>query len=130
VAIQTLAMVPEHSADLIKAGEFLKEKLTAIGMQNAMVHPADGFPLVTAEWVGIEGQPTVVFYGHFDVQPVDAARWDSDPFKAEIRDGRMYGCGATDDKGPIIALISAVETMMKLDEKLPVNVMFFLDGAE
>ena len=130
VAFPTLAMIPEHADDLIKAGEFLKKKMTAIGMENATVHPAGGFPLVTAEWMGAKGQPTVVFYGHFDGQPVDASRWDSDPFKAEIRDNKLYGRAATDDKGFIIALLSTVEAMMKLDGKLPVNVMFLLDGAE
>ncbi len=130
VAFPTLAMVAENAEDLVKASEFLKEKLTASGMDNATVHPADGFPLVTAEWTGAKGQPTVLFYGHHDVQPVDASRWDSDPFKAEIRDGRMYGRGATDDKGPIIALISALEAQLELDGTLPVNVMVLFDGAE
>jgi acetylornithine deacetylase/succinyl-diaminopimelate desuccinylase-like protein len=130
VAFPTLAMDPNRADELVKAGEFLKKKLTDIGMENAIVHPADGLPLVTAEWMGAEGQPTVLFYGHYDVQPADPNRWESDPFKAEIRDGKMYGRGATDDKGPIIALISAVEAMMQLDGGLPVNVMFLLDGSE
>ena len=130
VAFPTLAMVVENAKDLIKAGEYLKAKLDAVGMAKATVHPGDGFPLVTAEWTGAEGQPTVLFYGHYDVQPADASRWDSDPFKAEIRDGKMYGRGATDDKGPIIALISAIEAQMELDGALPVNVMLLFDGAE
>jgi len=130
VAYPTLAMVPKHAPDLIKAGEFLQKKLTTIGMEKATIHPADGFPLVTAEWTGAKGQPTVLFYGHYDVQPADASRWNSDPFKAEIRDGRMYGRGATDDKGPIIALISALEAQLEIDGKLPVNVKVLFDGAE
>jgi acetylornithine deacetylase/succinyl-diaminopimelate desuccinylase-like protein len=130
VAYQTLAMDPNRAEELVKAGKYLQKKLTDIGMDNATVHPADGLPLVTAEWMGAEGQPTVLFYGHYDVQPADPSRWDSDPFKAEVRDDKMYGRGATDDKGPIIALISAVEAMMQLDGKLSVNVMFLLDGAE
>ena len=130
VAFPTLAMDSNRADELVKAGEYLKKKLTDIGMDNATVHPAGGLPLVTAEWMGAEGQPTVLFYGHYDVQPADPSRWDSDPFKAEIRDDKMYGRGATDDKGPIIALISAVEAMMQLDDGLPVNVMFLLDGSE
>lgn len=130
VAIPTLAMDPKHADDLMKAGAYLKERLTAIGMKNATIHPAGGFPLVTAEWMEAKDQPTVVFYGHFDVQPVDPSRWDSDPFKATIRDGKLYGRGATDDKGFIIALMSSVEALLKLDGKLPVNVMFLFDGAE
>jgi acetylornithine deacetylase/succinyl-diaminopimelate desuccinylase-like protein len=130
VAFPSLAMDPEKGEELVKAGEYLKKKLDAIGMKKAKVHPADGLPLVTAEWTGARGQPTVLFYGHFDVQPADPSRWDSDPFKAEIRDEKMYGRGATDDKGPIIALLSAVEAMMEKDGGLPVNIMFLLDGAE
>jgi len=130
VSFPTLAMVPDNAQDLIDAGEYLVEKLTSIGMQNAKLHPADGFPLVTAEWSGAEGQPTVLFYGHFDIQPVDASRWDSDPFQADIRDGRLYGRGATDDKGFIIAVISTLEALIEIDGALPVNVMLLLDGAE
>jgi acetylornithine deacetylase/succinyl-diaminopimelate desuccinylase-like protein len=130
VAFQTLAMDPGKAGELVKAGEYLKKKLTDIGINNATVHPGDGLPMVTAEWTGAKGQPTVLFYGHFDVQPADKSRWDSDPFKAEIRGDKMYGRGATDDKGPIISLLSTVEAMMKVDGKLPVNIMFLLDGAE
>jgi len=130
VAFPTLAMVPDKAEELIKAGEYLKKKMTAIGLENATVHPADGFPMVTADWHGAKDQPTILFYGHYDVQPADASRWDSDPFKAEVRDDRMYGRGATDDKGPIIALLSAMEAMLGLDGNLPVNVMLLLDGAE
>ena len=130
VAIPTLAMVPEHAPDLKKAGEYLVKELTAIGLKNAKYHPADGFPVVTAEWMEAEGQPTSLFYGHFDIQPVDKSRWDSDPFKAEIRDNKLYGRGATDDKGFIIAFMSTLEAMLKTDGKLPVNVKVLFDGAE
>jgi len=130
IAIPTLAMVPDHAPDLKKAGEYLVNRLNDLGMEKAEYHPADGFPLVTAEWMHAEGQPTVVFYGHFDVQPADASRWKSDPFEADIRDNKMYGRGATDDKGYIIAFLSTIEAMMELDGGLPVNVKFFLDGSE
>ena len=91
VAFPTLAMAPEHAPDLKKAGEYLIKQLSDIGMKKATYHPAEGFPFVTAEWMEAKGQPTVIFYGHFDVQPVDKSRWDSDPFKADIRDKKMYG---------------------------------------
>ena len=130
VAFPTLAMNPQNADDLKKAGEFLKNKLTDIGMKQATVHPGDGYPLVTAEWTGADGQPTVLFYGHFDAQPAYPERWESDPWKADIRDGKMYGRAATDDKGPIIALLSSIEALMEHDGKLPENVMFLLDGCE
>jgi acetylornithine deacetylase/succinyl-diaminopimelate desuccinylase-like protein len=129
VAFPTLRMDPKHHLDIQKAAKFLKAKLDAIGMQNVTIHPPE-FPFVTAEWMGAPGQPTVIVYGHFDVQPVVPSQWKSDPFKAEIRDGKMYGRGATDDKGPIIAFISTPEAMMKLDGKLPVNVKLIFDGSE
>ncbi len=130
VAFPTLAMVPAHAPDLKKAGDYLVKELTAIGMKKATYHPADGFPIVTAEWMEAKNQPTVIFYGHFDVQPVVKEQWNTNPYKAEIKDNKMYGRGATDCKGYIIALMSAVEAMMKTDGKLPVNIKFILDGAE
>jgi len=129
VAIPTLRMDPNHAADIQQAAEFLKAKLDTVGMQNITIHLPD-YPFVTAEWMGAPGQPTALFYGHFDVQPAVASQWQSDPFKAEIRDGRMYGRGATDDKGPNIAFLSVIEAMMKLDGKLPVNIKWVLDGSE
>lgn len=130
VAIQSLAMVPEHAPDLLKAAEFIKTKLDAMGMQNVTTHETDGYYSLTAEWMNAPGQPTALFYGHFDVQPVVPDKWQSDPWKAEIRDGKLYGRGATDDKGPVLALISALEAVLKVDGKLPVNVMLTLDGSE
>ncbi len=130
VAIPTRAMDPGDAEDLIRAAEVLKDKLSAIGMNEATVHAGDGLPIVTAEWMDAEGQPTVVFYGHFDVQPVDESKWDSPPFGGEIKDGKMFGRGATDCKGSIIQLVSTIEGLLALDGTLPVNVKLLLDGAE
>ena len=129
VAMPTLWMDPNHRPDTQEAAEYLKGKLEAIGMQNVTIHLPD-YPFVTAEWMNAPGQPTALFYGHFDVQPAVAEKWDTDPFKAEIKDGKMFGRGATDDKGPNIAFLSVLEAMMKLDGKLPVNVKWLLDGSE
>jgi acetylornithine deacetylase/succinyl-diaminopimelate desuccinylase-like protein len=129
VAIPSLRMDPAHHPDVQKAAELLKARLDAVGMKNVTIHLPD-YPFITAEWVGAPGQPTAIFYGHFDVQPAIASQWETDPFKAEIRNGRMYGRGATDDKGPNIAFISVLEAMIKLDGKLPVNVKYILDGSE
>lgn len=130
VSIQSLAMVPAHLPDVLKAAEFVKNKLETIGMQNVTIHNTDGYYTLTADWLNAPGQPTALFYGHMDVQPVTPELWQSDPWKPEIRDGRMYGRGATDDKGPVMALISALEAMFKLDGKLPANVMISFDGSE
>jgi len=130
ISMPSLAMDPAHAPDVLKAAEFIKKKLDAIGMQNATIHNNDGYYTLTAEWMNAPGQPTALFYGHFDVQPATASLWQSDPWKAEIRDNKMYGRGATDDKGPVLALISSLEAMLKIDGKLPANVMLALDGSE
>jgi len=130
VAIPSLAMVKENAKDVLKAAEFIKAKLDKMGMHNPTIHNTDGYYTLTAEWTDAPGQPTALFYGHFDVQPVVPSQWDSDPWKAEIRGGRMYGRGATDDKGPVMALLNALEAVLNLDGKLPVNVMLTLDGSE
>ena len=129
VAIPSLRMDPKHHPDVEKAADFLIGKLKAVGMQNIKTH-LPNYPFVTAEWMGAPGQPTALFYGHFDVQPAVPEQWETDPFKPEIRDGKLYGRGATDDKGPNIAFISVLEAMMTLDGKLPVNIKFVLDGSE
>jgi acetylornithine deacetylase/succinyl-diaminopimelate desuccinylase-like protein len=130
VTIQSLAMDSAHLPDVLKAAEFVKKKLETIGMQNVTIHTTEGYYTLTAEWMNAPGQPTALFYGHMDVQPVTPKLWDTDPWKPEIKDGRMYGRGATDDKGPVLALISALEAILKLDGKLPANVMLALDGSE
>jgi len=130
VAIPSLAMAPEHAPDVLKAAEWVKKKLDDIGMKNATIHETDGYYTLTAEWMDAPGQPTALFYGHFDVQPVTPTLWNTDPWNAEIRDGRMYGRGATDDKGPVVALLTALEAVLAIDGKLPVNVMLTLDGSE
>ncbi|MBJ2137620.1 M20/M25/M40 family metallo-hydrolase [Paraglaciecola chathamensis] len=130
IAIPTMSMKPENKPELKKAANLLKGMLDTIGMENAEVHFTNELPVVTASYTQNKSQPTILFYGHFDVQPVAKERWKSDPFSAEIRDERLYGRGATDDKGPIIALISAIEGLIKVDGKLPVNIKLLLDGGE
>jgi acetylornithine deacetylase/succinyl-diaminopimelate desuccinylase-like protein len=130
IAIPTMSMKPENKPELKKAANLLKGMLDTIGMENAEVHFTNELPVVTASYTQNKSQPTILFYGHFDVQPVAKERWKSDPFSAEIRSERLYGRGATDDKGPIIALISAIEGLIKVDGKLPVNIKLLLDGGE
>ncbi|MCK5441885.1 MAG: M20/M25/M40 family metallo-hydrolase [Maribacter sp.] len=130
VSIPTMSMKPENKPELIKAAELLKEKLNTIGLENTEVHFTNDLPVITSTYTQNKAQPTILFYGHFDVQPVNIKRWDSNPFSPEIRDGRLYGRGATDDKGPLIALISAIEALMTVDGKLPVNIKLLLDGGE
>lgn len=130
ISYPSLSMQADHQNDLIEAAEFLKNKLINIGLEKSQINFSNDLPIVTSEYNQHKDQPTVLFYGHFDVQPVNREQWQNDPFKAEIRDGRLYGRGATDDKGPIIALISTLEALMTIDGKLPVNIKILLDGGE
>jgi len=130
VAIPSISSLPAHKDDVARAAEWLKTKLLAVGMTTAEVMPTDGHPVVYAEWNGAKGKPTVLIYGHYDVQPVDETQWTSPPFTPKLDNGRIYGRGASDDKGSVIIAVWAVEAMLKRDGKLPVNVKFLFEGEE
>jgi acetylornithine deacetylase/succinyl-diaminopimelate desuccinylase-like protein len=131
VRIPSISALPEHAQDVQRAGEWLAARLTAAGLEGARVLATGGHPVVYAEWLHASGKPTVVLYGHFDVQPVDPLdQWQSPPFEPAVRDGRLYGRGATDDKGPIAAAIAAVEALLRSNGALPVNLKFLLEGQE
>ena len=101
------------------------------GLQNAELIEGEGNPLVYAEWLGAPGKPTLLFYGHYDVQPPDPLdEWKSPPFEPEIRNDNIYARGSADDKGQTLILIKAVEGLMKQHGRLPVNVKFLIEGEE
>ncbi|TWT64045.1 dipeptidase [Rubinisphaera italica] len=135
--LQEFLRIPSVSADSQKQPEMLKaaglvhQMLERAGM-NAKIHETAGHPIVTGEWreAGAEA-PTVLIYGHYDVQPPDPLDlWTTPPFDPQIRDGKIYARGATDDKGQAITHILAVEAWMKTVGKLPVNVIFVIEGEE
>ena len=113
-----------------KAAEWMKARFEAAGLTSQIV-PTDGHAIVTAEWRGAEGAPTVLVYGHYDVQPPDPLElWTSPPFEPEVRDGKIWARGATDDKGQMITHLFGVEAWLKTEGKLPVNVIFVIEGEE
>jgi acetylornithine deacetylase/succinyl-diaminopimelate desuccinylase-like protein len=130
VAIPSISSLSAHKADMQRCADFLKNKLTAIGLLNAQVLPTEGHPVVYAEWNKAKGKPTVLIYGHYDVQPVQVALWSSEPFTPKEVDGRIYGRGAADDKGGIVTAIWAIEAMLQKENKLPVNIKFLFEGEE
>jgi acetylornithine deacetylase/succinyl-diaminopimelate desuccinylase-like protein len=130
ISIPCISSLPAHKEDMGKAAEWLRAKLQSIGMVTAEVMPTEGHPVVFAEWNKAKGKPTVLIYGHYDVQPVQEAAWTSAPFTPKIENGRIYGRGASDDKGSVVIAIWAVEAMLKKDGKLPVNVKFLFEGEE
>src|ERR1017187_5256483 len=131
--IPSISALPEHKPDIRRAAEFAMKELLGSSMTSAeLIEDAKGGnPLVYGEWLGAPGKPTVMFYGHYDVQPPDPLdEWKSPPFEPEIRGNDIFCRGACDDKGQVYIQIKAVESLMKTDGKLPVNVKFLLEGEE
>ncbi len=131
LSIPSISAQSEHIPDMEKAARWIADRLTDAGIENVAIVPTAGHPLVYGDWLHAEGAPTVLIYGHYDVQPVDPIDlWDTPPFEPTIRDDYIYARGATDDKGQMFAHIAAVDAMLNADGKLPVNVKFLLEGEE
>src|SRR5262252_1658393 len=131
LAIPSISALPEHAADVKRCAEWTADEMRRIGMQNVRLIDTPGFPVVYGDWTGAQGAPTVLFYGHYDVQPVDPVNlWESPPFRATIRDGEIYARGAADDKGQVFMHFKAVEAHLKQNGRLPVNMKFIIEGEE
>ncbi|MCS7041887.1 MAG: dipeptidase [Bryobacteraceae bacterium] len=129
--IPSISTLPEHKADMIRAAEYVRTALERAGLAKTSLVDRGGHPLVYAEWLGAPGKPTLLLYGHYDVQPPDPLEeWVSPPFEPQIRNGNIYARGATDDKGQTWILVKAVEWLMRRDGRLPVNVRFLIEGEE
>jgi acetylornithine deacetylase/succinyl-diaminopimelate desuccinylase-like protein len=131
-----LLRIPSVSADakfkndVIRTAEVIKEKLTAAGADKVEICPTAGYPIVYAEKMIDPKLPTVLVYGHYDVQPADPLElWTSGPFEPVIKDGKIYARGACDDKGQMYMHVKAFEFMMKTNS-LPCNVKFMIEGEE
>ena len=129
--IPSISALAENKDDIRRAAEFAKSELLAAGMTSAELIEGDGNPLVYAEWLKAPGKPTILFYGHYDVQPPDPLEeWKSPPFEPEVRGDDIFARGACDDKGQVLIKVKAVESLLKTTGKLPVNVKFLLEGEE
>jgi acetylornithine deacetylase/succinyl-diaminopimelate desuccinylase-like protein len=128
--IPSISTLPEHRPDMALAAGWLRDQLQAIGFEAEIV-AGEGHPLVYAEWLKAEGAPTILVYGHYDVQPADPIElWQSPPFEPSIRDGNIYARGSSDDKGQVMVSIAAAETLLQTTGSLPVNVKFLIEGEE
>lgn len=132
LSLPSISALPEHKTDIQRTAQWLAERFTALGLRNAKVNPTTGHPIVTAEWLEAgPDKPTVLIYGHYDVQPTDPIElWHSDPFKAEVRDNYLYARGASDDKGQTFVHAKVLESFMRTSGKLPVNVKLIIEGEE
>ncbi|HWG90670.1 MAG TPA: dipeptidase [Candidatus Thermoplasmatota archaeon] len=129
--IPSVSAQPKHAEDMTRGANWVAEALRRAGMARVEVMPTGGHPLVYAEWLNAPGKPTVLVYGHYDVQPPEPLElWTSPPFEPTERGGKLYARGATDDKGQIFAHIKGVEALMATEGALPVNVKFLIEGEE
>lgn len=125
----TISTHPENADDCRQCAEWLAEHLRAMGFTAGLL-PSRSHPVVIAERRGRPGAPTVLFYGHYDVQPVDPLDlWKSPPFSPEVRNGRMYARGAEDNKGQVFAALKAIEALVRADA-LPCTLKIMLEGDE
>src|SRR6056297_179349 len=129
--IPSVSTDSKHKGDVKKAAQFLIDQLNEIGLDKVTLHETDGHPIITAEKCPHEDQPTVLIYGHYDVQPSDPDElWKTPPFEPTVKEGRVYARGASDDKGQSFTHVKAIEAYMKTGTDLPVNVKFILEGEE
>jgi acetylornithine deacetylase/succinyl-diaminopimelate desuccinylase-like protein len=130
--ISSISTLPEHRGDIQRAADWIAENLRTAGLQNVQVMPTNGNPVVYADWMAAgPDAETVLVYGHYDVQPVDPLDlWDTSPFDPQVRDGKVYARGASDDKGQMFLHIKAVESMLSNGGSLPVNLKMIFEGEE
>ena len=130
IRIPSISAQPDHDADTRRAATFIRDDLAAMGLEAELIE-TKRHPIVYAEWLGAPGKPTLLIYGHYDVQPPEPLEpWLSPPFEPTVRDGNLYARGATDDKGQMFTHLKAAEAWLKTAGKLPVNVKFVIEGEE
>jgi acetylornithine deacetylase/succinyl-diaminopimelate desuccinylase-like protein len=129
--IPSVSTDPSRKADITRAAEWVAGQLRAAGIAEVRILPTSGHPVVYAEWLGASGAPTLLVYGHYDVQPPDPLdKWLSEPFAPQVRDGRLYARGVSDDKGPMFIPIKVAQAFFATRGALPLNVKFMFEGEE
>ena len=131
LAIPSISALPDHAADVRACAEWTAAEMRRIGLENVRLVATSGNPVVCGDWLHAAGAPTILFYGHYDVQPVDPLDlWESPPFEATVRQGEIYARGAADDKGQVFMHFKAVEACLRRTGRLPVNIRFVIEGEE
>ncbi len=128
--IPSISTLPAHREDMQRAARWVADRLRTIGLDAELI-PTQRHPLVYAEWLGVPGRPTVLCYGHYDVQPVDPLElWTAPPFEPTVRGTSLYARGAADDKGQVFTIIAAIGAYMHTKTPLPVNIKLLIEGEE
>ncbi len=129
--IPSIGTLSEHRPDMVAAATYVADHLRSAGLEHVEVSPTPGHPVVYADWLHAEGAPTVLVYGHYDVQPVDPLDlWVRPPFEPRVEGGRIYARGASDDKGQMHLHFWALRAWFETQGRLPVNVRFVIEGEE
>ena len=130
LSIPSVSTISEHKPEIQRAAEWVSRQMDGMGLKNVAIMPTAGHPVVYADWLGAPGRPTLLIYGHYDVQPVDPLNeWVSPPFEPTVRGDNLYARGASDMKGQVHAFLKALEALLK-SEALPVNVKVIVEGEE
>lgn len=129
--IPSISSLKENTADVMEAARWTANRLRQAGIEHVEVMPTGGHPVVYGDWLHAAGRPTVLIYGHFDVQPADPLElWTNPPFEPVVRDGRIYARGSGDDKGNMLIPILVAEAFLKTEGRLPINLKFIFEGQE
>lgn len=131
ISIASVSTDPKYDAEMARARSAVEQRLMGIGLHNVRQLDGGGHPAVYGEWLGVPDGRTVLVYGHYDVQPPDPTdKWESSPFAPDIRNERIYGRGASDDKGPSSIALETIAAFLHVEGALPVNVKLLLEGEE
>jgi acetylornithine deacetylase/succinyl-diaminopimelate desuccinylase-like protein len=131
LAIPSISALPAHREDVRRCAEWTADEMRRIGLENVRLIETAGHPVVYGDWLHAPDAPTILFYGHYDVQPVDPVDlWESPPFEATVREGEIYARGAADDKGQVFMHFKAIEAHLKQAGSLPVNLKLIVEGEE
>jgi acetylornithine deacetylase/succinyl-diaminopimelate desuccinylase-like protein len=129
--IPSISSLPDHKPHVQSAAEWIAARMNEARIESVRIMPTGGHAVVYGDWLHAPGKPTVLIYGHFDVQPVDPLElWENQPFEPVIKDGRIYARGASDDKGNLFIPITVAEAMFKTQAGLPLNLKFLFEGQE
>jgi len=129
--IPSISTLPAHKKDIAVCAAFTADKLRQAGLSRVEIFHTEGHPIVYGEWLGAPGKPTILIYGHYDVQPVDPLElWNNPPFDPVIKNGKIYARGANDNKGQLFTHIKSIESYFRTAGSPPVNIKFLVEGEE